>query len=62
MQTKTKKMRKYRANTLNRASSSWAGALKMLKVIERAHGTENVSNIIANNSAVELLSLQKGNF
>lgn len=62
MKTKTAKRMKYKGNTLNRASQSWSGAYKILALLERAEHTENVSNVIANNTAVEVMSLRFGNF
>lgn len=62
MQHKTKSRSKYRGNTLNRASTSWNGAFKILSLLARAEHTENVSSVIANNTAVEIMSLKLGNF
>lgn len=62
MKTKTQKKRKYIGNTSVRAGHAWEGCFKILKLLERAEGTENVSNIVASNEARILLQHMKGNF
>lgn len=62
MKKKTLKKRKYLGNTLERTSSAYIGAMAMLQLVSRVEGTENVSPVVANRSALMLLQHFKGNF
>jgi len=62
MQAKTLRKLKYKAKSLARSASAYGGGLKLLKLLERAEGTNKVSNIVANDTALFLLQKQYGNF
>lgn len=62
MKLKTRKKQKYISQTLERTMKSYRGAAKILSLVARAEGSENVSSVIANPTAVMLLQQFKQNF
>jgi hypothetical protein len=60
MQTKTKKRISYKAKTLARSASSYAGMFKVLQLVARAEpngvGEYEVSSVIANNTALQIVA------
>lgn len=57
MQTKTLRKIKYKSKALTRSASAYGGAMKLLKLLERAEG-----NIVANTDALMLVQHRYGNF
>jgi hypothetical protein len=59
---KTKKKLQFRSKAAVRSASSYKGALKVLQLLQRSEGTENVSNVIASNEALTLMEYRIGGF
>lgn len=66
MQKKTLRKQKFKKSAFTRTASSYAGAAKVLMLLARAEpSTETeyeVSSVVANQDALELLQHLKGNF
>lgn len=61
MKQRTIKRNKYKSSALERSASSWIGAKKILSLVSRAD-CENVSSVVVNDVAVDILSIKYGNF
>lgn len=62
MQAKTKRKIRMKSKAGARSASSYKGAMKCLKLLERAQGTDNISNVVASQAALDLLEWRIGGF
>lgn len=62
MQAKTKRKIRMKSKAGIRSASSYRGAMKVLKLLERAEGTENITNVVASQAALELMEYRIGGF
>ena len=56
MKARTMKQRKYKQSAMNRVTSSWAGAMKILQLVSRG------SDVEGSDEGLTVLSNFKGNF
>lgn len=61
MQTKTKRKQKYKSKAMQRVVKNSNGALNILKLLARAECV-NVSSVVANDTAVDILQIKFGTF
>lgn len=62
MQAKTKRKIRMKSKAGARSASSYRGAMKLLQLLGRAEGTENITNVVASQAALDLLEWRIGGF
>lgn len=61
MQAKTKRKQKYKSKAMQRVVKNSNGAMNLLKLLARAECV-NVSSVVTNDTAVDILQMTKANF
>lgn len=62
MKASIKRKIRMKSKAGSRSASSYRGAMKVLKLLERAEGTENITNVVASQAALELMEYRIGGF
>lgn len=62
MKQSTKRKIRMKSKAGARSSSSYRGAMLYLQLLERAEGTENITNVVASQAALDLLEWRIGGF
>jgi len=61
MKSSTKRKQKYKSKAMQRVVKNSNGAMNLLKLLARCECV-NVSSVVANDTAVDLLQMTKANF